>query len=399
MTMNDSATLELKEYQPRLVAHADLSPDDGEYLFRQYAQQVDVEFPSPKTDHQWRLTANGWVGYIPLPSGKGIYIAPKVPIHNLFGMLEYAYSLKSFHFLDGQVQCHTLRELYDRFAYILAHGVLSRTRKGLYRTYIPINKTLSHLRGRLDVRRMVRHPTSTDLACRFKRHTSDVEENQILAWSLSRIAHGHQCNDWVLPAVRRAYRAIHPAVTITPFNGKDCVGRSYNRLNDDYRPLHMLCRFFLDHTGPSHELGDQASIPFLVNMGRLYELFVAEWLRAHLPSTIGIKVQDVLNIGPGLRFNLDITLFDASTSEVKYILDTKYKDVSHSSTEDVAQVVAYSKAKNCTDAILVYPSSVENGHDVWIGHEIRVRDVAFSLDGDLEQAGQNFMNCLGLTSS
>jgi len=134
-------------------------------------------------------------------------------------------------------------------------------------------------------------------------------------------------------------------------------------------------------------------------MGRLYELFVAEWLRAHLPSTIGIKVQDVLNIGPGLRFNLDITLFDASTSEVKYILDTKYKDVSHPSTEDVAQVVAYSKAKNCTDAILVYPSSVENGHDVWIGHEIRVRDVAFSLDGDLEQAGQNFMNCLGLTSS
>jgi 5-methylcytosine-specific restriction enzyme subunit McrC len=62
-----------------------------------------VEFPSPKTDHRWELTAQGWVGYIPLSPELGLSLQPKVSLEGLFRMLEYAYRLESFHFLDDLV--------------------------------------------------------------------------------------------------------------------------------------------------------------------------------------------------------------------------------------------------------------------------------------------------------
>ncbi len=51
---------------------------------------------------------------------------------NLLGMLEYAYNLKSFHFLDGLIDCNTLEKFYNRLANILVNRILVRCRQGLY---------------------------------------------------------------------------------------------------------------------------------------------------------------------------------------------------------------------------------------------------------------------------
>ena len=76
-----------------------------------------------------------------------------------------------------------------------------------------------------------------------------------------------------LPLVRRTYRSVHAKARPYPFRANACVGRLYNRLNADYGTLHGLCRFFLDHSGPTHEAGDRTMLPFLVNMASLYEKF------------------------------------------------------------------------------------------------------------------------------
>ncbi len=382
-----------REYRPTLLPREELDERAAEDLWRNHAGQVLVEFPSPKTDGAWRLTAQGWVGYIPLSPELGIALRPKVGLSNLFRMLEYAYRLESFRFLDDTYDSSSLTEFYERLARVLARRVLDRVRKGLYRTYVGREERLPHLRGRLDARRLAQSPWRTDLPCAYQDRTADVEDNRILAWTLFVVARSGFLTEPAAGLVRKAYHALQGTVTSLPVSGETCSRRAYNRLNDDYRPLHALCRFFLDHAGPAHESGDRKMLPFLVDTARLYERFVAEWLRAHLPVGLSMVAQEPVIVDAALRFNLDVVLYDSATGSALCVLDTKYKAASAPSAEDVEQVVAYAEAKGCREAVLVYPSALTKLLDARVGR-IRVRTLTFSPSGELDHAGKAFVSTL-----
>ncbi len=93
-----------------------------------------------------------------------------------------------------------------------------------------------------------------------------------------------------------------------------------------------------------------------------------------------------------------LTLFCtiATTGEAQCVLDTKYKTPETPSPDDIAKVAAYAEVKDCEEAFLVYPTSLANPVEARIGH-VRVRSLPFSLDGDIEEAGQTFME--GLSQS
>jgi 5-methylcytosine-specific restriction enzyme subunit McrC len=395
--MNQSApkVIELEEYVPVLYAQDDIPQAVGRALWDNYRNQVAVDAPSFKNDYQWQLTAQGWVGYIPLTADVALTLKPKVALGSLFGMLEYAYRLKSFRFLDGLADFESLEEFYERLANVLARRVLDRSRKGLYRAYLPLTDELPYVRGRMDMRRLVETPWSVRPRCRFEEHTADLEENQLLHWTLWRITRSGVCTERVLPTVRCAYRALKGFVSVQPFTAQACMGRLYNRLNDDYQPMHALCRFFLEQTGPSHRMGDHKMLPFLVDMARLYELFVAEWLKAKLSGDLVLKPQERVYIGQGgrLYFQVDLLLVDATTGEARCVLDTKYKAPDTPAEDDIAQVVAYAEATGCQEAVLVYPKAVPALKEARIGGK-RVRTLTFSLEGDLEEAGNVFLRDL-----
>ncbi|MEB3178478.1 MAG: hypothetical protein VKL59_05470 [Nostocaceae cyanobacterium] len=134
-------------------------------------------------------------------------------------------------------------------------------------------------------------------------------------------------------------------------------------------------------------------LPFLVDMARLYELFVAEWLKINLPSNLFLKFQERVNIGKNLEFNPDLVLYNTATKNPRYILDTKYKTSATPSSQDVAQVVAYTVAKNCPEVIILYPTALTHILDEMVGN-IRVRSLTFSLDADLEKAGNTLLKHL-----
>ena len=100
--------LSLTEYVPQRLPKEYIPESLGETLWKKYSSQITVDFPSPKTEGQWQLTSQGWVGFIPCTSELGISLKPKVELQNLFRMLEYAYKLKSFQFLEGLVECESL---------------------------------------------------------------------------------------------------------------------------------------------------------------------------------------------------------------------------------------------------------------------------------------------------
>jgi 5-methylcytosine-specific restriction enzyme subunit McrC len=209
-----------------------------------------------------------------------------VHLASLFAMLEYAYRLKGFHVVPGIVESDSIRELYEKLASILAGCVFDRARRGLYRSYVSERDTLPYLRGRLDVEEALARPHRVRLPCIFEENTADLEDNQILAWVLHIILMTGICTERTLPRVRMAYHTLRGSVTVRPFGPLDCMSRRYNRLNADYPPLHALCRFFLESSGPTHEPGGKRMLPFLVDMARLFEPFVAEWLQQHLPRTL-----------------------------------------------------------------------------------------------------------------
>ena len=138
-------------------------------------------------------------------------------------------------------------------------------------------------------------------------------------------------------------------------------------------------------------------LPFLVDMAKLYELFVSEWLKVHLPRHLLLKFQEQVNISKTLHFKTDLVLYDISTGTARYILDTKYKASTQPSADDIAQVVAYAVSKNCHEAILVYPANLTKPLDVLVG-DIRVRSLTFSLEGELDGAGQAFLQNLLVSS-
>jgi len=384
--------IELSEYDPCSLERSDLTEAEAEQLYSHFGDKVFVEWPTPRTDHRWRLTAQGWVGYIPLSADKGLSIKPKIPLQNLFCMLEYAYDLTSFKLLEGLYECESLQDFYERIAVILSERILLRARRGLYKTYQSERDDLSYIRGRIDVTSLLRKPVKTNTPCSYEDHTADIIENQLIAWTVYQSLRSGICTSWSTPRLRKADRLLRNTVSLRPFTGLDCTGREYNRLNADYEILHKLCRFLLDNTGPTQETGDKSMVPFLVNMANLFERFVAKWLQQNLDERFELKIQESYTIGDrgALRMEMDLVIKDRDSHEVVCILDTKYKAHESVKPADYYQVIAYSEAVGCETAVLIYPQPLKYAFNEK-PRGIRVRSATFDIRGDIEQGGEKLL--------
>jgi 5-methylcytosine-specific restriction enzyme subunit McrC len=390
----DTRILELVEYETKPFARHELEPGVAEALWHSHGKQVAVTEPSFKNDHQWELTPQGYVGYIPLTSALHLALRPKVPLDNLFHMLEYAYKLGKFLKTD-MVRVESFEELYERLALVLAQRVLDRARKGLYRGYVDHHEQVPFLRGRMDLQRLVRAPWEVRPSCHYQEHTADVEENQILAWTLFLLPRTGLCRKHSRSTVTQAFRAVGQAASLEHVTPQDCLERLYHRLNEDYQPLHALCHFFLAHIGPSYRSGRKSMLPFLINMNELFEVFVAEWLTRRGLEGLRVKPQHRITWDEAhdMRSQIDLVLTDKASGRPRCVLDTKYKRAETPAESDIHQAVFYALATGCREAVLVYPAFLSKPIDTRIDH-VHLRTLTFGLDGDLDEAGERFVRAL-----
>ncbi len=366
----------------------------GARLWRRYGRQIAVEFPSPKTGDQWQLTPLGWVGLAPVAPMLTLELAPRIPIRNLFGMLAYAWDLQSFHLLDGLAASATVTDLYEGLASMLARRVLAQVQRGLCGAYMPHAAERAAVRGRIDMATRARRPWPAPLPCAFTDYTPDCLENRALHWTLHLILRSRLCSPRTLPVVRQAHRALSRAVALVPCTADDLAALPYHPLNEEYRALHALCRFFLNQVGPGVPGGDAPMVPFLLLLARLFERFVAAWLTAHLPAEIGLHPQQRVPLHDGgLAFVADGVWCDRTTGAPLGVFDTKYTVNPVLVADDVAQVVAYAQALGCHDALLIYPIAPTDPLNLTVG-DIRVRAAAFPLAGDLDAAGRALLATL-----
>ncbi|MEZ4863171.1 MAG: hypothetical protein R3C14_17760 [Caldilineaceae bacterium] len=389
-----TAIITLSEYEPILLSTTDFAFAAAQRLWCDYPYVVEVEPPSFKTGNNWRLTNLGWVGYLPLTSDCALALQPKTPLANLLRMVEEVYELAAWQLLDGRFRATTLPEFYERLACLLAQRVLHRCRRGLHRAYRPQRAPLPYVRGQLDLTEIVRRPPMPATPCHYHEHTADIEDNQILLWTLHQILRSGLCTAHATPTIHQAARTLQTVVTLQPQLAQACRRRAYTRLNQDYQPLHALCALFLEQSGPSHLPGEVEAIPFMVEMASLYERYVAAWLQRHLDAQWRVQVQERHPLGgSNQHFAIDLVLYSATTGAVHAVLDTKYKIPITPATADIAQVVAYAEAKGAREAILIYPQPLAEPLDVCIG-QIRVRTLTFNLADELATAGQAFLQGL-----
>lgn len=383
--------LELVEYEAKRLPASELGRALGQTLWQRYGDHVMVEPPSFGNNDHWVLTPQGWIGYIPLSSDLHLALRPKVPVANLFHMLEYAYRLGTFFHRD-LVQVESLEDLYERLALVLAQRVLDRVRQGLYRDYVSLNERTPYIRGRLDLRQAAARPWDHNSHCHYHEHTLDVRENRILAWTLFQIARTGICTDHSRATVHQALRYMGHAAALEPVSPQQCLDLLYHRLNEDYQPLHALCHFFLANVGPGHRSGDQKMLPFLINMNQLFESFVAEWLKQTvlLGSRFVDQKEMVWDEVNGFRSRIDLVLWDNAGDKPIAVIDTKYKRGTAPQPADVHQVVFYAQGLGCHEAVLVYPAPLAQEINTYVG-DIRVRSVTFDLSGDLDAAGKVFL--------
>lgn len=375
----------LQEYETLVVPATAITPSQGYALWQQYGKQIGVTFPSPKTDGNWHLSGQGWVGHLALTPHLKFHLLPKVPLHALADMLCYAYG---WHWLDGLV--HTAESpthLYTILAHRLAQGVLQLVQQGLQHDYQPQLAPLTAVRGRL---KLPTQPPHTRHLCHTHTHTADIPHNQLLAHTLHLILQSQLCPTET-PHLQRALRTL-AHISPRPFTPADIDNLTYTRLNQaNYQPLHALCRFFLAHTLPNHRAGHAPSHPFLINMPLLFEQFIAAWLIDHLPAPYTLHIQPQIHTSL-LPIRPDLVIYNQPGQAVM-VLDTKYKNTNTAVASDIHQISFYAQALNCPEAILIYPKPLAKPLAA-SAKNVRLRTLTFNLGQPIPQAGKAFLKQL-----
>lgn len=373
--------LELVEQSARSFALEEIEPSFAATAWRRYNKYLDIEFPSPKTDYLWRFRAKGWIGYLPIDKDAGIRISSKIPIANTLAMLEESSVYTALRFLPGREHCASFEELYSAIVRELANRAMRRASIGLHRAYTAVEEVGSYVRGRLSASDLARRPWATTFKSEFEVQTQDNEENQIVAWALY-LASRSPLPEATQTLAKNAFRTFSSSVSLIRYDSATCLRRRYHDLTRDYEALHILAAFVIEGTGPQQAHGEHLALPFVVDMARVFEQFVAALLRrlaeAHTQYTV--VAQERIRVGPQAAFILDFLLRDSTGAPV-VVIDTKYKNADTPDADDVAQIVAYATAARVTEAVLVYPLPIRWSAEIG---NVRLRAVGLPLDSAIE---------------
>ena len=314
----------------------------------------------------YSINPRQFVGHFRLPSGRITLIRPKIPGACVIRMLAYVYTNFSGQahiresFLPDTVVYERDTLLFEPLVQHLNELVSRRALRGLYQEYIPHEENLAVLRGAVQVPRHLQenHSRPDRIFCRFHQNTVDNADNQIVKWTLIRLL---SCPDWSAKTAQLLKTNLHQfeRVTATQPDVRALNRLHYHRLNDDYQPIHVLCRFFLDGMAFSEKVGGVEFRGFLLDMNKLFEDYVANaFVRVARPTRVSVIAQQSREMSPfPVDFRPDIIL--RCGDFVMGVVDAKYKHVEEKgySNHDFYQALAYGTALRASRTYLFFPST------------------------------------------
>jgi 5-methylcytosine-specific restriction enzyme subunit McrC len=356
--------LQLSELKPSDVR---IGPDDRDFLMREHRTHIDLR-PRDSRHQIWTLTPGPWCGVIPLPSGRAVYVEPKVGIENLWRLLAFAWDLPKFP--PDMDAMHSTVDLLEALVEVFVRRVEALLTRGLLRGYDPRRENLYAMRGRLSVAEHLRANAVAKhrLVCDFDEFTTDLPENRILRRALFLTLRAHSWRPRVRQRLDRCERHM-AEVSLEHITRRHFDTLVFTRLNEHYRTPLTLARMLLEMLSVTHRAGEREMLPLLIEMPRLFERFLQRLLEERLPGA-GLSVRwghERRHLDLDQTVTLEPDMVICRHGSPVCIGDAKYKptgwdeaqqseeDARASRNADVYQMFAYCTGYGVRDAVLIYP--------------------------------------------
>lgn len=393
--LRSAQAVQLEELQPTDVR---IGPDDRDFLMSEHRKQIDLS-PRDSRHQIWTLTPGPWCGVISLPSGRALYIEPKVGIENLWRLLAWAWDLPQFG--PEMKTLHSTVELLEALVEVFVRRVEDLLKHGLLRGYDPRRENLHAMRGRLSVAEHLRTNVVAKhrLMCDFDEFTTDLPENRILRRALLQTLRAQPWRPRVRQRLDHCERQMDE-VSLPPEVMRYFDTLTFTRLNEHYRTPLTLAQMLLEMLSVTHRAGNRQMLPLLIGMPRLFERFLQRLLEERLPGS-GLTVRwkrqrRALDLDATVTLEPDLVI--CRRGEPICIGDGKYKptgwdevqrdeqDARASRSADIYQMLAYCTGYGVGNAILIYPQPsgretirINTGSGI-----VRVHSVGIDLTGDKE---------------
>lgn len=258
--------------------------------------------------------------------------------------------------------------IMGRFLTALEHIV----KTGIRFDYRRVEEEQRYLRGQLNTVRQVRQPPGKQHLFHIRHDVfdSDGPENRLLKLALELVSKTTQnAANWKLAGELRSLMS-----EIGSSKDKDGDFRQWRneRLMSHYRPVKPWCELILKQQMPLSVAGNWRGLSLLFPMDKLFERFVAAWLRRSIRPSIRLRspaASEHLTVHDGDRmFRLEPDLLLESSNR-KWVLDTKWKKLDAAdrrnkyslSQADFYQLYAYGKkyltGQLSSELVLIYPAT------------------------------------------
>jgi 5-methylcytosine-specific restriction enzyme subunit McrC len=272
--------------------------------------------------------------------------------------------------------------------------------RGLRQDYVRVQEELPYLRGQLYTAAQMRQPPGRahHFHVRHDVFVPDRAENRLLKLALERVRHAtNHADNWRLAQELSARLHELPASRQPQ---QDWRSWSHTRLMSHYQPIRPWCQLVLGQEMPVALAGDQQGLSLLFPMEKLFEAYVARWLRKHLPQHLYLTAQaaseylcwhDERRI---FQLRPDLLLRDHDGLNMM-VLDTKWKRLEAGNRSgnygltqgDFYQMLAYGQTylKGSGKLALIYPAW--EGFDAPLsvfemGQGLRVEVLRFDMKND-----------------
>ena len=379
--MNENPVIELREYEKKSAdRHEILKLDEKRDLktIKKLEEKGILKISGDAFTGKLKFEAFSQIGVAQFANFT-ITINPKFTnIENLVKLINYVYDLDIDILPESEVK---FRDESNMLTEIIISSFLNQcrnlVRQGLYKSYVlRQDRSMPALRGKLLLVQQLQNDArlNAKFACEYDELEYDNLENQILLYSL------HRCSGWTISSskrneINRLIQQISPLVNdrinITVDHFKKI---NYTRLNQYYEKIHQLCKIIVQNIGISDFYEQKTSFvnSFFVDMNWVFEEFFSKLVKEYYPLPSKEQVIEsswVSTLGYTKANEPDILIYEENGKDIKYILDTKYKDSFNEDgtpkikTEDVRQLLDYMTHQGKNEGYLIYPKTKKSKPD------------------------------------
>ena len=399
--MENNKPIELREYQS-------LSYDKKNYDLVEEDQVLQEELENKKfltirsNDRLKKLEfkAESKIGVAQF-TNFSVIINPKFTnIQNLVKLINYAWDVDVNLIPESEIKFKDENNmLVEIIISSFLHNCRNLIMQGLYKSYVLHQDTsMPCLRGKLLLVQQLQNDArlNAKFACEYDELEYNNLENQILLYCL------YRCRDLSnfdskKNEFNNMIQQMEQFVEYKKISMDHFKQLNYTRLNQYYEKTHDLCKIIIQNMGISDFYKQETSFvnSFFIDMNKIFEKFFFKLLAENY-SLKSEKPKSSLSwkstLGEKKSNEPDGFIYEENGVDVKYILDTKYKDsVSDDGSnniklEDLRQMLDYMSHQGKNEGYLIYPKTSKSIPDEYIAEnrdytvKIRFIDIDTAMD-------------------